>query len=245
MSDQNSGEEQVVSTQVPVETSPSQPTGQGEKGPGPWQKDIESLGLSPEHQQIVDSYLREKWQPRVTELEQQYAPYGKAFQSVDDGEAAAQLLYQLRENPHATYEQLGQLIKDTYGEAAQDEPLPQEAQTTPEVPDDPRLQYVDQLMQEREMQAHMDEYNKMVEGYRKDAPELDEQWFAKLVVAANGDTEAALNDYKQLFPQHFEPKETPPPTGGTTPMAPQEQEEYDGDLEKLVRNVIRRGNAKN
>lgn len=236
------GQEAVEASQASVETPevPSQPQGQGDKGPGPWQKDLESLGLG-EYQQVVDQYLREKWQPRVTELEQQYAPYKDTFQSPEDGAAAAQLLYQLRQDPHTTYAQLGEMIKEAFPDL---EEASDESDESSEQPD-PRQEFIDQLMQERELAASQAEYDKIVEGYRKDAPDLDEQWFAKLVVANNGDTDAALADYKQLFADQFQKPEPPPPTIGSGSLAPQETEEFDGDLEALVRKVTRRANAKN
>lgn len=243
MSDMSGGE-QVPATQV-SESTPDvasiQPevSGQEQGGTAPWHKDLEALGLG-DQATAVDKYLREQWQPRVTQLEQQYAPYKNAFQSPEDGTAAAQLLYQLRSDPHATYELLGEMIRDQFGDPEQQQPAPEVQE--PEIPD-PRLEFVDNLMQEREQQAAESEYAKIVEGYKADLPDLNEQWFAKLVIANGGDTDAALVDYKGMFPST--PPEPAPPTSGTAPTSPTESAQWDGDLEGLVRNVIRRGNAKN
>ena len=239
-------QEAVEAPQGSVETAPStQPTQSKEtKGPESWQKDLEALGLGDEYTRVVDGYLREKWQPRVTELEQQYAPYKELFESPDDGSAAAELLYSLRNNPHETYGLLGEMIKEAFPEAAQqEEQAPEDQQGQVEQPDE-RQQFLDQLMQERELQTQMDEYQKLVDGFKQDIPDLKDEWFAKLVVANNGDTDAALTDYKELFASQLQAPEPPPPTAGDGPMAPQESEEFDGDLEALVRSVVRRSNQK-
>lgn len=244
------GQESVASvteSQGPVESVQSaQPTQAKEsaKGPGPWQKDLESLGLGDEYTRIVDGYLREKWQPRVTELEQQFAPYKELFQSPDDGTAASELLYSLRENPRETYKLLGEMIEEAFGPEQADELMDQLEDVQDSGEPDERQAFIDQLMQEREFEAQMKEYQSVVDKLKGDAPDLNEQWFAKLVVANNGDTDAAFEDYKELFADQFKSPEPPPPTVGDGPMAPQESEEFDGDLEALVRNVVRRSNAK-
>lgn len=241
------GAPEVNAPQESVETAPStQPTqAKDSKGPGPWQKDLEALGLGDEYTRMVDGYLREKWQPRVTELEQQYAPYKELFESPDDGSAAAELLYSLRNNPRETYDLLGQMIEEAFPQQ-KEEAAPEQQQVQDNAPQQPdeRQQFIDQLMQERELQAQMDEYQKLVDSYKKDIPDLKDDWFAKLVVANNGDTDAALADYKELFASQLQAPPPAPPTAGDGPMAPQESEEFDGDLEALVRNVVRRSNQK-
>lgn len=66
---------------------------QGQSGTAPWSSDLESRFSDPETRQAVDSYLRERWQPRMTQLEQTVA------QSSD-----AQALYDaFREDPNGTF----------------------------------------------------------------------------------------------------------------------------------------------
>lgn len=233
---------QPQGNETPEVTQQQSTTDQAAPGQGPWAKDLEGLGLPPEYQQAVDKYLREKWQPRVTELEQQYAPY-KVFQSPDDGATAADLLYSLRENPQETYKVLGQLIEEQYGpmtDAEKKEAVDQvvsDSQEQQPQKDDPRLDYVDQLMQERELEQQMEDFQKLYEEQKQQFPELEEEWFAKLVLANNGDVENAMADYAKLFPK--QESEPPPPTIGEGATTPPESEEWDSSKESFESFVKR------
>lgn len=245
MPEEISGGEQVVPTQDAVTTESQQQstqTDQATPGPGPWAKDLEGLGLDPQINQIVDKYLRDKWQPRVTELEQQYAPYKELFKEQDDGPTAAELLYSLRTDPHGTYKLIGELITEQIGfpdEQASDTSAPD---TTQQEKTDPRLEYVDKLMVEREAQEQMEEFQKVYQDQKEKFPDLEEEWFAKLVIANNGNVDTAMADYEKIFPQ--KPAEQPPPTVGEGNTAPPEAEEYDGDFDALVRRVVAQSSRK-
>lgn len=235
--DELNGGEQAVEAQVPQGTEAAQPSGvqASEQGPGPWSKDLEALGLG-EHQAVVDKYLREQWQPRVTELEQKYAPF-KAFQTPEDGTAAAELLYALRNDPHGTHDYLRTLIEADVGPwPGAETPADTGEEETPA--HDPRLNFVDQLMEEREVANQEAEFMKIVNEQKQSIPDLKEDWFAKMILANNGDLEAAVNDYKQVFPA--KPIDPPPPTAGDGVTAPPEADKYDGNFDALVKRVMGR-----
>ena len=224
------------------ETVPQeQPTGQDTKGQGPWAKDLEALGFAPEINQAFDKYLREKLQPRVTELEQQYAPFKDTFQNADDGSIAADLLYSLRNDPWGTYDEIKAIIERERGprEPVQQEETP-DGEETP--PDDPRMKFVEEQMAEREAAAQMEEFQKLFEEQQKEVPHLTEEWFAKLVLANNGDVEAAMKDHAELFPAKEDP-EPPPPTLGEGTTSPPESEQWDSSkesFEAFTRRVLRK-----
>lgn len=73
-----------VAVEAPVEESVPTP------GAGPWAKDLEALDLGVKGE-VVDGYLRETWQPRVTQLEQELAVYRGLFEDTEAAQIAANI----------------------------------------------------------------------------------------------------------------------------------------------------------
>jgi len=77
-------------------------------GPAPWANDLAERGLDDPR---IDQYLREVWQPRMTQFEQDLAGWSELFGG--DMEAAqimAGLAEALDNDPEGTYQQMGELL---------------------------------------------------------------------------------------------------------------------------------------
>lgn len=215
-----------VEAQNDPETTPSGP------GEGPWAKDLEFF----EDEQIrgqVDTFLREKVQPRITQLEQAQTP-----------EEAAVLYSQLQENPLDTYVKLTEAL---YGEEASqkvaaalndyyglndDEDFDYEGEE--QVQQDPELTQVKEIVlaQEREKA-----YNAKIDELKAEHPQVDGDAIAPFVVSAEGDWDLALKEYLKWYEsmeakfkpqQEVTPEQVPdaPQTLGGGPSTPPIKKEY-------------------
>lgn len=218
-------EDPKASGTVGPESQPEQSATAKDKGPAPWSKDLTDRGLTDPN---IDAYLREVWQPRVTKLEQQLSElsgYGDLFGGeIENAQAAASLLQALRENPQETYQELGELLGISAGEAHQ---LMEEGDDAPseETPEqaDPRLQWVDEMMRTQQEAAEDAEYEALLRAKAEEIENFNPDLFNHLVVSHQGDIDAATEAYAQ-FAQMMAPPEAPPTLGGG-PGGVQPQEE--------------------
>lgn len=227
----------------PMFETPAEPSGQAAEpapaapapqppapaGDSPWAADLAGIVPDEALRGNVDGYLREKWQPRVTQLEQQVAASRDASRLYED----------LRESPVETYLAMTEQL---FGEEALThaqqmfaiEQANQEAaaaQGTEAPPMDPRLQ----ALLDREEQAQREAaYAQELATIRAQDPELQDEIFHPFVIAADGDFTAAHESYRAFVAQAKQlyggaaVESTPPPTvvgtesAGTTapPIAP-------------------------
>lgn len=219
----------------------SQPSGQGERGPSPWANDLQNLGLDPDSQKAVDDYLARQWQPRMTELEQAYAPFKDKFESPEDAQHAADLLYMYRDDPQAAHQAVGEMLNEMVESGqitpaeAEEAKEQMEDQAAPALSDE-HQKLLDDIKAEREAAQNQKEFDILMEQVRGDIPQVDETWFAKMVIANNGDVDQAIADYKELLPAHAAVPEPPPPTAGEEgSSAPSMMED---DMPKTLKDAI-------
>lgn len=223
MSDITTEAEQGTQPQDQTSVTPAdvQPASQGQ-GSGPWMSDLQALGLDANSISAVDGFLREKVQPRVTQLEQRIA----------EADAATRLYSDLNNDPVDTYLAI---TEELYGsEVAQQvldmlqagqEPEPQPAQTPNAL--DPRVEKVVTHF-EREMARN--EYESAKQRVLAANPDVDGDLLDPFVAAAEGDFDAAVQGYKSYYAkvvekvggqlaQPADETATPPPALGSDTAA--------------------------
>ncbi len=219
----------------PIEqTEPSAPAAEAPAAPAtgsaPWSKDIEAMGLGT-HGDVVDGYLRETIQPRITKLEQDLAEYREMFPTKESAEVAAAIAHGLA-NPDTYKETLGYLkdeLEWTDVEIAAAEQVaervveesqePQYAQLPPEY-----QAFLEQQMQERETAEH----NRVLDEFYSDkakefGEDFDSDLYKALFVSMTvSDKDVPIEIIDGRY-QEMKAKMTPPPppapqvlTGGTT-----------------------------
>jgi hypothetical protein len=212
--------------QADPKSQPSQAKDE-KKGPSPWRKDLEGFGLAPEHLDVLDTYLGEQWQPRMTQLEQEAAQYSKLFGGdLERAQIMANIAMGLEQDPAGTYRQIGELLElvDDSGDGEPDDGAPGDIEDDePAQPqDDPRLAALEEILAERK-QAEADHlYESVMEKTREAYPGMDEDLFNHLILANGGDVEAATAAYDRYHDKvkNVEPEpDVPPPTAGE-PVAP-------------------------
>ena len=223
--DPKTGKQQAQSQ--PTETEQQSKEGQQqesqqakEKGPGPWDAKLQELGLTDPK---FSDFLRTEVQPYVTQLEQ--GGQGEVDPQIQE---QAQLWQELQnefsQDPETAYRELGELLGLTGDEEAlgvDGDPDDADENDDGEVEDDPRLSYVDEIMQ-RERQAKEDqEYNSFLDEMGKRMPGFDGDLFTHFVLAYQGDLDAALTTYEK-YHKAPDPTDPPPPSldgGGSPPSA--------------------------
>jgi hypothetical protein len=193
----------------------------------PWASDLQGLGLDADSFGKVDGYLRQSWQPRMTQFEQQVAEL-----------APARELYQDFVNPDTaadTFLAVGaQLFGDEKAEAlakliAEQEAAAAAEPAAPAQQLDPRVQALIEREEAAEREAA---YRSELDRVKSTNPDLDEDLFHPFVIAADGNIDAAVQRYNQWHGQarsKFAPAEAgeaAPPTalgtgdGGGTAVPP-------------------------
>lgn len=168
--------------------------------PGPWQADIESAFTDPDVQEAVDQLIRERVQPRMTQLEQQLA-----------GARDAQNLWdQIHQDPVGTFNALrdelvaaGYPLSEAQSAAAaavqegQASPPPAAAPATTAAAaqEDPR---VAEMYAYWQSQREMEQYDATVAQIVNDPANADinPNRYHTYVAAADGDFEKALSMYR-------------------------------------------------
>ncbi len=234
---------QVPEPAAPV---PAQPAAAGQ-GAGPWAADLETRFQDPEQRAAVDQYLREVWQPRVTQLEQTAAEARTAKELYDD----------FNNDPLNTYLAITtELFDDQRAEAilraldldnepqgtpgtpaAPAQPAAQGQPSTPEVPSglEDVVAYVRAQQAREYWSTNMDNVVKQNAELLPPGEDpvaqraLFEKMYSPFVVANEGNFAAATQAYKDWWetvkhtvaPVPPAAPETPPPTLGSQTAAPQ------------------------
>ncbi len=199
-----------------------------EKGSGPWDADLAKRGITDPN---VSAFLREVVQPYVTQLEQgsqQGGPVSDLFGGdMEAAEAANDLLQALRENPEEAYRELGELL-ELAPPGMGDGDLPDGSTPPPgdaeglgsEQQDDPRLSYIDEMMERERTEREDAEFEGFLDQMKERMPGFDDELFTQLVVAQGGNLDNAMNIY-QRYHKAPDPADDAPPTatGGTAPPA--------------------------
>lgn len=140
----------------------------------------------------MDEYLRTKWQPRMTQFEQQLHEAAPALALVDD----------FRNDPAATLQAVAAEVWDDNPElvakivAAFGEPAPPAEPTAPAAARDPE---VEEMLTDYQNRQRADAYNASITALKASHPEdttINNKTLAPFVVSANGNFEAAYAGYQ-------------------------------------------------
>lgn len=199
-----------------------------EKGPGPWDAKLQELGLTDPK---FSEFLRSEVQPYVTQLEQG-GQGGADPQMQEAADSWASLQEAFSEDPEAAYRELGELLgigQDDYDGGdpmgtdlgdpdgdMDDLALPGEGGD----PDDPRLRYVDEMMQRERQEKEDAEFDSFLTQMGERMPGFDPDLFTTFVVAAGGNLDRAMTQYEK-YHKAPDPVDAPPPSpdGGSPPPA--------------------------
>lgn len=218
------------------ETPPAQPAPALQ--PGPWSADLEAAFEDPSLRQQVDGFLREKVQPRVTQLETQFAERKAAHELYDDlsGDESDQALMQVIAELHdpEIAQKFAELL--TPAQPAPETPAPPQAELPPEV---------QEMIAERQAQKEAEDYDNELARVKGLHPELIDDEFHPFVAGAEGDFDRALESYKVWQAQARErygapPQPTPDPSDtapapltSENPAAPPVQPKFDSISDAL------------
>lgn len=201
-------------------------------GPAPWAKDLADRGIEDPN---VDAYLREVWQPRMTQYEQQMSQWDQLFGGdMERAQIMAGLAEALENDPAGTYQQMGELLgllsdDGEYGEYEDGEYEGDfEGEDDGEQPDEYRQWVMEKMQQEHEAQQDA-EYESLLTDLETEHPGFDRELFHAAIVAFDGDPEMALNWYMKYHraPDPSDEMDGPTPMGEGNPTPP-EQEQYSG-----------------
>jgi hypothetical protein len=191
-------------TSEPAPTEPAPPAATPPVNPGPWAADLEQRFADPEQRQAVDQYLRDVWQPRMTQLEQRPDVPETASQLWNDlnGDNYAQAFLNLTGelfDEDVAQEVLG-LLHTRYNE--EDPPPAEAAQPPAEAAQPPARDPEVQALIEREQEREYNEaITKAVAGDPENGipaiPEAFQSLLHPIVVSTQGDVEAAAKGLRQ------------------------------------------------
>lgn len=224
--------------------------GEKEKGPAPWHKDLEELTQDEEHRSKFDSYMREKVQPRMTQLETDLKGYNDLYNgNMEAASAGAKILAGLYENAPDTLKQIARELNidlKTLIDIAEDASEEVDGEDDEEQ-DDPRLKWVEEQKAKQESEAAQKEYEELLEEIGSNVPGFDPDVFTDCFIVAKGDLESAFNRYMDKY--HKEPEKEPEApatlgsnTGGTAPREEQKYNSIDEAMQSfLSEEKARRG----
>lgn len=212
------------------ETPPAavEPAPQPAPQPGPWDADL-AVFQDPELRQQVDGFMREKVQPRMTQLETQLAGYKPAIELYNDlsGENSEDALKQVIAELYDP--EVAEKFTSLLEPAADAQPEPQIATPEP-APLPPEVQEiipeVQEIIAERQAQKEQEDYDRELSRVKGQHPSLVEDLFHPFVAGAEGNFDAALEAYKAFearAAQTFggeQPAAEPPPTTLTEASSP-------------------------
>jgi hypothetical protein len=223
-----------------------------EKGPGPWQAELEKRGLNtPEY----DAYHREVLQPYITELESrggnaEPSPYDEMFGGdVERAQMASELMQAFIDDPQQAIKDVMEILEmdpsTLLGQPGEMPPPGTDPNEMPPPPgedplaNDPRLQWAEQEMQ-RQQEAQEDaEYEELLTELGNRVEGFDPEGFNLAVLAAQGDMDKAFKFYMDKI--HKEPAAAPPQPdapvldshGGTAPPPA-----FTGSLDDAVNSTM-------
>ena len=201
-------------------------------GPAPWAKDLADRGIDDPN---VDAYLREVWQPRMTQYEQQTSQWDQLFGGdMERAQIMAGLAEALENDPAGTYQQMGELLgllnDGEYDESGFDGEVDGEfdGMDDGEEPDEYRQWVMDKMAQEQTAQQDA-AYEELLSDLETEHPGFDRELFHAAIVAFDGDPEMAFSWYMKYHraPEPGAEMDGPTPMGEGNPTPP-EQESYSG-----------------
>lgn len=247
-------QETVDEAQVEAPVDAATTDSVSESGEAPWSKDLEGLGLG-EYTPVVDQYLREKVQPRVTQLEQR----AKAFESYFDGEESARIAAQVMtglSNPE-TYQETLRTLDDVLewglfneeGVPVSDDAVEVEdnvdgGQAESEAPVlDPKYQeFLDQQIAEREAEERRQVVDQYLDGKAEQYGDEFDRGLYEMVFsqgAARGESYEAIDKAYEQWAEKLHPAEPAPTvltdaTGQAVPAGAQPV----GSFEEATQRVL-------
>lgn len=232
--------------EVPVVETPPAPEPVVETppapGPGPWAAELEARITDPAARAEADAYLREVWQPRVTQLEQAQTPAeaAKLWADINDPENAA-----------ATFLALGAELFDADASEAVKAALVEYYGNPAEVTD-PTVTPPPPAPRDPEVQALIDRTNKQdydaAVAAAVEKHKIPDEWadvVHPMIVSAEGNIEAAATALEQKLiaqgviaaePTPEVPK--PPAIGEPTPVPVPTAKDYGGDIGAAIDDFV-------
>lgn len=203
-----------------------------EDGTAPWAKDLADRGLNDPN---FDSYLREVWQPRMTQFEQDLGNWSNLFGGdMERAQIMAGLADALEQDPEGTYQQIGELL-GLLNDSEEGSPVGEDQlagdgtdETDGAEPDEYR-QWVMSKMQEEQEAKQDAAYEDLLAELETAHPGFDRELFHAAIVAFEGDPDQAMEWYMKYHKPAQEPAEMdgPDPVGEGNPVPPT-QEAYSG-----------------
>lgn len=228
-----------ATTPEPVPTPEATPP-----NPGPWAADLEARFPDPAARAAADAYLREVWQPRVTQLEQSQLPEGaaKLWSDINDPEKAAATYFAL--GGELFDPELAEILQgsaaDYYQDPAEETPDPEATPEPVEAERDPEVQRLIDLEYERSYKTDV-----AAAIAEHEIPEKFQDLIHPMIVSAQGripDAAAALKAKLEAAGVLETPAapETPapPPVAGAVPPAPPVAKNYGGDLKEAINDFF-------
>lgn len=202
-----------------------------DKGPGPWQQKLAEKGLT---DPAFDEFLRTEVQPYITRLEQGGADGGSGLWGGDAEleQAGYELVQAFQTDPVGTLQQLSEMIGITPGmeDAGYEEPVGEDSDAQYD-DEDPRMQYIQDLMEREQAEREDAEYAEFLDEMGKRVPNFDADLYTTILAgAADGDLDIAWETYSKFHDRLRveEKSEAPPQLGGSeSGTAPPSAPQYD------------------
>lgn len=165
--------------------------------PGPWDADL-AVFEDPELRAQVDGFMREKVQPRMTQLETQLAQRKPAHDLYDDlsgsdaDEALKQVIAEIHDPELA--EKFAALLEPEVPTEPEPEPVPVAETPAPvELP-----QEIQEIVAERQAAKEQEDYDNDLKRVQALHPDLkiEDEFFAPFVAAAEGDFDIAVDLFR-------------------------------------------------
>lgn len=195
--------------QAPPPQDPPSPPG----GPTPWAEDLSSLDLPEDVVPKVDSYLRDKWQPRVTALEQRAAVPEQGVELWNDltnedtsDEAFVSIAAELYGDDVADQLEEALLLNEEQPGVEPGQPQPGQ----PPSSEDERLQWVEEQREDEAYDEGVREVLQKHQGLFADEEDAAFQ-LAPFVDFTDGDFDAAVEQYRARQRQPVQPEQLPRP----------------------------------
>lgn len=177
-----------------------------EPGAAPWASDLERLSEDPETRAAFDQYLREQWQPRMTQLEQQ-ARVSQDAQNLwtqlgeNPGETVVSIIDQMFDSESA--EKVYAALNGDQGPEAQQQAQQVVQQAAAETTAqeyaklDPQTQaLIDSLAAKEQEQQYFSELEQAIDANHDLNADLLRKHVHSFVVAANGDIPEGIARYR-------------------------------------------------
>lgn len=226
-----SGSPKTESGTTSSQPSASQSGEAKEQGTAPWAKDLADRGIADPN---VDAYLREVWQPRMTQFEQQMSQWDQLFGGdMERAQIMAGLADALEHDPAGTYEEIGRLLglvtDGEYDDAQADEGMQDGEYDEGENELSQYRQWIEEQMEQQKIMEQDIAYEDLLNHLETENPGFDRDLFHAAIVAFDGDPDMAFEWYMKYHRAPEPPAEFdgPDPMGESNP-APPEAKEYSG-----------------